>query len=284
MSAPIEETNGDITQGQSVEDNTTGTGNADSQPVAEQQSEGHPAWKEILDLLPDEFHPLVTPKLKGWDDGVQTRFQNLQSQYEPYKPFIENEVDPEYLQQAIGLAAAIEQDPQRVYNALAEAYGYGQGVADTTGATGADTDEDSDPDDPVAARLAEHERMLEQMAEAFLADTNSREDAENQKALDSYMSSLHEAYDKVGGFDENYVLTQIANGVDGRKAVESFQDAVKKFSGGAAPVVTGVAGSQAPPVMGGSGGLPSNRTDPSTLSDADTGKLVAEMLKAANEE
>jgi hypothetical protein len=270
-----EETNGDTTQGQDVtEDVTSGTsgeGNTDTG--------GHPAWKEILDQLPEEFHPLVTPKLEAWDSGVQTRFQNLQSEYEPYKTFIEQEVDPEYLVQAAQLAAAIEQDPERVYKALQEAYGYGQGVADTTEVT--DPDDTDDPDDPIAARLAEHERMLERMAETFMAEQDARAAQEGESVLDEYMAALHEAYPK--GFDDTYVLNQIASGVDGEKAVESFYSLVESYGGKVETTTTSTAPS-APPILGSGGGTPSERVDPRQLGNADTEKLVAELLRAANEE
>jgi hypothetical protein len=270
-----EDTNGNTAQGQDVtEDVTAGTsgeGNTDTG--------GHPAWKEILDQLPEEFHPLVTPKLEAWDSGVQTRFQNLQSQYEPYKTFIEQEVDPDYLVQAAQLAAAIEQDPERVYKALAEAYGYGQGVADTTEVT--DPDDTDDPDDPIAARLAEHERMLERMAEAYMADQNARETQEGEAVLDEYMAALHEAYPK--GFDDQYVLNQIAAGVDGQDAVEGFYKLVESYGGNVNTADTPSAPS-APPVMSSGGGSPSDRVDPRKLGNADTEQLVAELLRAANEE
>jgi hypothetical protein len=278
VSQPIEETNGDITQGQPVvEDNQndTGTSNEDT------TTGGHPAWKEILDQLPDEFHPLITPKLEAWDAGVQTRFQSLQSQYEPFKQFVEQEVDPAFIEQAIGLAAAIEQDPERVYKALAEAYGYGQG-AEVTPET-LTTDED-DETDPIATRLAEHERMMEEMASTFLADQNAKEQQEFDAALTEYMSALHEAYDPTGGFDDNFVLTQLSQGVDGEVAVKNFQETVKKFAGGNTSVqAQDTSGNGAPPVLGAGGGLPSQQVDISKLSDADAQKLVTEMLRTANE-
>ncbi|HET7713228.1 MAG TPA: hypothetical protein VFK94_01955 [Patescibacteria group bacterium] len=295
-----EDQNGDVTQGQTTEDNVVGTSNegvdqTQQQPNVEDTG-GHPAWAEILETLPDEFHPLIKPKLEKWDSGVQTRFENLQSKYKPYEPLIQNDVDMEYIQQAIGLAAAIEQDPQRVYEALAEAYGYGkgQGVADATSGTDDDDSDydDLDSDDPIAKRLAEQERMMEQLASTFLADREAQEMQEANAQLDAYMSALHEAYDKSGGFDENYVLTMISQGIDGEQAVKQFQESVQRFTGNSGANGGGngnlsqqqSAGSQAPPIMGGSGGLPSNRTDPRTLSDAETRDYVAQMLKQANEE
>ncbi len=270
-----DENNGDITQGQDdVTQIDTGTSNEETTDTG-----GHPAWKEILDQLPDEFHPLITPKLEAWDSGVQTRFQNLQQQYEPFKPFVEQEVDPEFIEQSLQLAAAIEQDPERVYKALAEAYGYSQGVADTTEATDDDLD-DTDDDDPVAARLAEHERMLERMAEAFMADQDVRAEQESSDVLDEYMEALKDAYPD--GFDETYVLTAMANGTDGEVAVQQFQSMITQYGGSVQQSQSSTPA--APPILGSGGGMPSQQVDPRTLSTADTERVVAEMLRAANEE
>jgi len=281
VSQPNEETNGDVTQGQ--QDVTQSDAGTSNEGATTDTTGGHPAWQEILDVLPEEFHSIVTPKLKGWDDGVQTKFQSLQQQYEPYKPFIEQDVDAEIIQQSLQLAAAIEQDPERVYKALAEAYGYdtkGQGAADTTVTT---DDDDTDPDDPIAARLAEHERMLERMAETFMAEQDVRAEQEGAAVLDEYMAALHEAYP--AGFDDQYVLTAISQGIDGEKAVEAFQGMIKAYGGKLEiPTTTAPAGSTAPPVLGSGGGMPTQQTDPRKLSEADTERVVAEMLRAANEE
>lgn len=266
--------NGDVTQGQ----NDNGTSNVD-----DTANQGHPAWQEILDILPESLYPVVTPALEKWDKGVQTRFQNLQQQYEPWKPYVENDVDPQFVQQALGIASAIENEPAKILAAMQEAYpdvmaeflkaaGASQGVVDTGSSGGTEDD-----DDPYEARFAQHEQMMEKLAETFLADVEANESRENQEALDEYLSALGDSY---GDFDETFVLTQMANGMDGEEAVKAFQGMVKNYGGNVGPKQQT---NPAPTVMSASGGLPSNRTDPRTMGDADAQALVREILKAANE-
>jgi hypothetical protein len=274
MSDSTIEPNGDVTQGQ--DDN--GTGNVDD------SSSGHPAWQEIYDALPDEaLRTVIKPYLEKWDSGVQARFQTLQSEWEPYKDFKDNEVDPDFINQAIGLAAAVEQDPEKVLGALRDAYpdvwqnfvgASGQGVADSGSG-----DDDEDELEPWQVESRELRSLMEQMASVFLGDQNSREEAEGQAALEDYLEALHEVYDPTGKFDEDFVLNQIANGVDGEKAIENFRNMVKTYGG----TTSQGSGSQAPPVLGSGGGSPSNQTTPS-YGDADTVSLVKQLLEAANKE
>lgn len=265
--------NGDIIQGQ----NDNGTDNA-----GDTDSQGHPAWQEILDILPDEaLRTIVKPHLERWDSGVQSRFQNLQQQYEPWKPYIENDVDPEFVNQALGIAAAIENEPAKILAAMQEAYpdimaeflqqaAGSQGVRDTGGQV------DDEDDDPYEARFAQHEQMMEKLAETFLADVEANESKENQEALDDYLGALKDTY---GHYDETFVLTQIANGVDGEDAVKAFQSMVKSYGGDVTRTQQTANG--APTVLSSNGGLPTIRTDPSKLGSADTQELVKEMLRAA---
>lgn len=274
--------NGDGTQGQTADYNADGT--------STEGGSGHPAWQEVLDLLPSEFAPIVTPALQKWDAGVQTRFENLQSALAPWKQFQDNEIDPEFVNQALGLAAAIENEPARILAAMAEAYPdvvsafldeQGQGVANTGTNTGvyAEDDDDDDPFAPVNSKLAEHEQLMEQLAGAFLAEQEEREAEGLSEALGEYMDALHTAY---GTFDDDFVLTQMANGADGEASVKQFQTMITNFGGSLQG--PGTTAKQAPVVMGGGGGMPSNQIDPRTMSDADTRNMVAQLLKAANEE
>jgi len=85
--------------------------------------------------------------------------------------------------------------------------------------------------------------------------------------------------DTYGHYDETFVLTQIANGVDGEDAVKAFQSMVKSYGGDVTRTQQTANG--APTVLSSNGGLPTIRTDPSKLGSADTQELVKEMLRAA---
>src|SRR5215510_13309568 len=78
----------------------------------------NPAWNEMLGGIPSEYHSQVIPHLQKWDKGVNDRFQQVHSQYEGYRPFIENQVSPEDINFSMGLLNAINNDPIAVQQAL----------------------------------------------------------------------------------------------------------------------------------------------------------------------
>jgi len=235
---------------------------------------GHPAWQEILSAVPEELHEALTPKLKEWDAGVTRRFQEIHSQYEPLKsfePLIEEGFDPDSLSQAIGLYQALNADPEQVYQALGQAYGFAseQESAD-------DYDEDSEYNVPpqLLEQLQRQERAIEAMAEQLQQQQMSEQELEQQAALDEYVNLLHESY---GEFDEDYVFTKMAAGVDGEVAVRQYQELV--------PPQVQQTRTPAPKVLGssgvGSGGIPTSSPEVTRLSEQDTRRLVEETLRAS---
>lgn len=89
-------------------------------PQQEESGGGNPAWSPILEVLPSSLHGIVRPKLEEWDKGVQDRFQKIHQQYEPLKPFIERQVDPDRLSQGLRLIDIVDQDPVAFYNHMGE--------------------------------------------------------------------------------------------------------------------------------------------------------------------
>jgi hypothetical protein len=229
---------------------------------------GHPAWQEILDAIPEQYRDAVMPTLEKWDKGVSNRFQSLHSKYEPLKQYAE--YDPTELEIAINLKQAIEADPRAVWELLAQTYelqpleqgaseqgsvDMGQGYYEEGG---------SEVDPLILQQLAEQQAQLAELQQA-------RELEEAEEQLDAYMAYLH---DEHGEFDDDYVVTLLANGVDGEEAVNRYKS---KFQAAAPTAPT------APKVMGAGGGVPSRAIDPNALSNNETKDLVAQMLLQAQQ-
>lgn len=233
---------------------------------------GHPAWQEVLSAVPEELHEALTPKLKEWDAGVTRRFQEIHSQYEPLKafePLVEQGYDPDSLSQAVGLYNALNTDPEQLWRALGEAYG----LAVEQESAEDDESEYGELPPQIAEQLARQERALELMAEQLQNRETLEQQAQEQAALDGYLEQLRDAY---GDYDEDYVLTKMAAGVDGELAVRQYQEIV--------PPVTQTTKSSPPKVLGnsgvGSGGVPTSSPEVTRLTDQDTKNLVVEMLRA----
>jgi hypothetical protein len=240
---------------------------------------GHPAWKEILDAVPDEFHHLLTPTLEKWDKGVQQKIQDLHSEFDPFKSVVED-YEPETVAMALNLAEAIQADPAGALAQLQKAYGLSVGV---TGEQGVVEDDDAveldsaleGTDPAIAKQLAEQRALIEELRAERQAEqesiTQEQEDAELEQMLATYIEDLHKIH---GDFDEDFVITLMGNGVDGVEAVERYQGIIAN----AAPKVP--AGATAPAVLGSGGNIPSGAVDVTKLSPTQTQDYVAQLLAA----
>jgi len=86
---------------------------------SESNDSGHnPAWNELLDTVPEEFHKHMLPHLQGWDKGVQERFQTVQQQYAPFKEFLDRKVSMEDLNAGLNALVNLRNDPRGFYDAI----------------------------------------------------------------------------------------------------------------------------------------------------------------------
>lgn len=233
----------------------------------------NPAWSEVLDILPEQFHSVVTPHFQKWDQSAQSRIEQANEslkEFESYKPYIEHGISNEEIEQGLRLMYEINNNPQNVYSALADAYKFGQ----TPGAgTTPDAPEGGAPNaplegDPVNEEVNQLRQGLELVSKIVLNDAQAKQAATADAELTREMDKLRTDF---GEYDDDYVLTKMMNGMSGEDAVKAYQKLVtpKSF----APNLLG---------SGGSGsGLPSNAIDPTKLSGKETRNLVAEMLAQA---
>lgn len=231
----------------------------------------NPAWADLLNILPTQLHGVVKPQLQKWDQGVQQKFQQVHSEYEPWKGLIDAGLSPDDVQYAVSIMNVINEDPQKLYDTLGEYLGISNGANSEQG--GADDSEGSD-DEYTDPRIQELEQGYQNLAQIALAQHQEREEAEADAELDNYLGQLKEQY---GEYDEQYVLALMASGADGEQAVQQFQQLVEqaKVQQNRPP---------APTIMGPGGGLPSQQINPSELNGKGRRELVANMLKGAAEQ
>jgi len=267
---------------------------ADSGQAPETPPSGgdNPNWSTILDVLPTSLHEIVKPVLKTWDQGIDGRFQEIHQQYDPYKPFVEQKVDPNELAQAYALLQAINENPKQIWDQMAQYYGYtGEGGQGNSGGTAPQpvptvppTTQEGQYDfgspeantawQQMSEQVRQQQELLLTMGNAFLSEKQQAEQAQVDQVLNT---QLAEAKTKHGDFDEAYVLSLVAQGLDVDKAVESFKAAV-------ASALEASKRPPAPTVMGGAGGpMPTNAVDPAKMNDKETKDLVIAMLQAGKQ-
>lgn len=275
------------------------TPNEETNPT--ENNQGHPAWQEILDVVPEEFHGLLTPKLKAWDDGVSNKLQSVQSEVEPFKELLDAGLSPEQIKGAVDFGRMFNEDPATVIQKAIEHYkidlnalGFNTGQGE--GGDGSPSDDELDDlaerykDDPVIQSIIESQRGLEERFETKEQEEEaSAAQQEAERALDEYLETLTEEY---GEYDETYVLAMMQAGMDGEEAVKQFQQISPNYTSGESENSdgdqAGSSASQTPVIAGGSGNVgtgvpnPSNKLGdlkPNAVSD-----LVSQYLAQADKE
>lgn len=250
------------------------------------QPEGTPAVEETgnpydqyLQELPESLRPVVEPVFKEWDKGVTQRFQELHQQYDPWKPVLDTGVSPEITQQSLQLLQALEDKPEEVLKALANAYGVELQAPGSTAPVTPEPAEvtpelnEDDVDPALLARIKQHEEMLQTVGGYLLSEQQKQQQAAEDGKLQETMAGLKT---KHGEFNERYVLALMSQGVDPEQAVAQFKTDVAQFN-------ANQEAASAPTVVSAGGGVPVSSVDPSTLGSKETKALIADMLAKANE-
>lgn len=231
----------------------------------------NPAWQEMLNSVPQEHHSQLIPHLKNWDQGVNTKLQGVHSQYEGYKQFVQQGVNPNDLQMGYGILQALNEDPAKVYAAIAEHYGL--------------TQPNNDPDDEpevsgslppeIMAKLQGFEQFQEQISRLMVAQKEEELTKVASDRLDKELSDLSAKY---GEFDERIVLPLMQNGMAAEDAVKHYitvmDEAATKRSRPRPPKILGSAG----------GSIPQGGINPAQLSTKQVKDAIVQQLMASEQQ
>jgi hypothetical protein len=262
------------------------------QPNPTEDSQGHPAWEPYLADVPEEFHGYVTKAFKAWDEAVvpKSKVQELEEQYNPYKEFLDNQIEVEELREAYGVRQALEENPEQFIRKAVEIFGLdnllnGSSETPPAGNAGGGGNEWEDGDDiashPVVAAL---QKQLEEVTGRLSKQDQTAEETRQAEEFDQYLDGLKETYKEAGEFDEAIVSGLIAAGWDGDEAVKHY------FSKFGAPnqAPTPSANTQPPVVMGGDGstgsGIPQNPVSMGALDRNGIEDVIMQMIENAEKE
>lgn len=269
------ETDGQDSQVENSQEEVTEDQPIDSSQGSDSEDQGtggiNPAWNPLLESLPAGLHSQITPHLTKWDQNFQNKIQEVHSQYEPYKPFLENQVQPDQINYALSILQAIEESPQDVMNAL-KAY---IGEEDDTEQQGQLEDSGNGPEQPEWLNHPEYKRMedmVNTMAQLLVQQRESEANSQIDSELDAEFTAAQE---KHGDFDEEWVLTKMYNNPD--LSVEQAVEAYKEFEQG----ILAKNRKPGPPVLGAGGSVPNPDYSPGKLDSKDRKGLVAQMLAQA---
>ncbi len=254
---------------------------------------GHPAHQELYDILPSDLHSLVKPVLDKWDNGVQKELKEYKDSYSGYQPFIENDIPPEVIEQALGLVQALNTDPEttikdaiKAFELTGDQLGFAQAVAAAEQQQSLeDNGYENEMTDPQLKALQETVNSLQETINKKDQEEQAKQQEEEQNAqAEKVLKELHEAH---GEFDDMMVLTYLANGLDGESAVKRYNEAVNQAAQKLAEQNNTEISTPPPTVMGGSGsgsGLPQEPIQYGKLKDGDVNSIVANLLRSGNNE
>lgn len=272
---------GDPDYDASVSEPTTNTENVSAETQESDQTNGNPAWNELLSAVPQEFHPHLQKGFGEWDKGVQQRFQKVQQQYAPYKELADLKVDPTEINEAMQFRHLLQTSPKEVFDWLQEQHKFGQvsqGQEENKVETLELDENEAFFNDPRYKEVASKAAFAEQAIQKF------NQDAVTAKANEQVAIETTKVQAEFPGLDIASVATYALGLSQQTGKSPNLYEAAQAMSG-FVPNVTPVvprASDSAPPVVSGNRGLPG--TPPpnyGAMSSDARSKLVAELMNAA---
>lgn len=247
----------------------------------------HPAWNDVLNVIPKELHSQVIPHFQKWDQNTS----KVHQRYEPYKEFVDNGVQADQIRQALQVARAIETDPRAVYELFAQEFGSGPGQQQNNGQgqglPGTDPNDGEDIFAGLHPKVAEMLQALPQLQNGFdtvaqimLSQRQQNEQQQQDAELDAFYKNLENTNEtfkalNTDGAAEPYLNFLLQAGYDDQQAVQLFEQFVES--------VGAYHNRPKPPIVLGAGGgtIPSgNGVDPRRLDRQQTRGLIADTLRA----
>ena len=228
---------------------------------ADEPFKAHPAHEKLLAELPEAWHQKVLPHLQEQDKYYQQQMEK----FSPYKDFVDNNIDADYINQSIQLAKAISEDPVTIHENLTRAL-MAQGLLEEDAEEAAaeileedDFYEESELSPKLQRELAARDAKLEEL-QAQLSDQEfERQTAEEYEIIEGQLKGLKDVY-QVTEQQEQAIIELMESAINRGQDI-SVLDAAKKLVS-----ITGVgfkkvgvenaAGLEAPIVVGSTGGVP----------------------------
>jgi len=260
-------------------------GQSQQQPAQGQQEEVklNPAWSNLLSRVPQGLHQQIIPELRQWDQNYDQGIQKVHSQYAAYKPFVEQQIDPSALNEGYLIRQALEENPMAVVQAMIQHYQ----LQLPTEQGQPNPDEESNDEDEALFDVTQHpefqrmKQMVELMGQHTLMSTQQQQEAQEDAALDQLFT---QAQEKHGDFDEDWVLKTLYFGGVENPTEQDIDNAIASYQEHVNNIVQNYRSpsQNAPVIMGGGGGLPSQQTPVGQMTGKDRRALIVQTLQNLN--
>jgi hypothetical protein len=221
----------------------------------------------ILNQIPEEDRATVAKYYKDWDGNVTKKFQSIHEEYKPYKEL----GDVDSLREALTWVSALNEDPVAFINMVKEAMKESGIVYENDDDDKSNLPEYEGLPQAVVEQLRSLQETVGSLTEKVGTFEGTAKEREEQAAFDNMLSELHTRH---GDFDDDWVVLQIARGIDPDEAAKSFPEYIGKYSS-PKPVHK-----PAPNLFQGASGSVPNQVDMSKLSREEKKAAAVELLKA----
>lgn len=248
-----------------------GAGNEDPNDIA----------SGFLKNIPQEHQQIVGQYLPQWQAGVTRRFQSLADEHRPWKDLGR---DYDEVTSAIGIWDLLESDPKRVLDMLTEIGSQNGWLNNPSGVTppppvgqpnlpGASVPSGLPPE--WESKLSQIEKVVMALGQETINQREERTQAEQDRQLAGYMEFLHKTH---GNFDDDFILSRLAAGIDGDTAVKQYTAMVDQIL----QSHNGTGGRPTPRVLSGAGSVQVDRgPDYAKMSNQDVRNEIQARLAAS---
>lgn len=252
----------------------------ETQPEVQVETETEGLASPFLSKVPAQDRAIVAKYIKDWDAGVTRKFQEYAGKLKPYETLGQIEEIEKWKNLHNNFRYNTEWVFKTMYEGLLNQYGdeFESQLARILGVEGEDMSEEGyyqqeeynggqeyDPNEVFQQNVTQELEELRAWREEQMQSQASQEE---EAQLNKVLTALHQ---KFGEFDDEGVLVRIAAHGDPIKAVNEWRQMVARYSQNGAQ-------RQAPKVMGGQGGVPSEQVNASKLRGDQRKAAVAQML------
>ena len=220
----------------------------------------HPAYEKVLAELPEAWHEKIVPHLQEQDKYFQQQLEK----YTPFKEFMDVDISPDVIRDSLRLAEVAVSDPVYLYRTLADQL-RSQGLLDEAEFVEQEADkiEESDDDDYELSPALQKEfaaidaKLQEQ--EDYIQNIKFEAEVEQEYVeLENQINDLTSRYDVTDAqMDKILKVLEIQLASDDNATIFTAARELAEIAGIRYPAKGVNPKEDAPTVMGGGGGVPS---------------------------
>lgn len=256
------------------------------------ETEANPFWGEVEKLTGPNVYKLIQPHLAKADTAARQRVEAVNQQYAPWKTFVDQGIQPQHVQQALGVVQQLNTAPEQVFESLRsflEREGRMPSQAELKQEVIEDESENEGQPDPRDQKIQELQEQLQQFQGFVTGQFTAQQQQAAAQEADAWLEAeIGRLSDPKNGYDQADIqeIVRIAAFQSQTSGQEPNLDAAAaQFNAMRDRIRTTPRPGQTAPrlPMGPGGGSPQGQVDLSSLTKDQRRELVANMLQSGKQ-